>query len=72
MESFPFFAAAIVTVELAGVHVSVTEWGAIAYLGGRMVYTALYVSGTPLIRSLFWNVATFGVLALLAAPFLMR
>jgi hypothetical protein len=46
-----------------------THWGSIAYIGGRIGYTALYVSGIPLIRSLFWNVAVFGMLTVLAAPF---
>lgn len=69
METFPFFAAAILTAQAAGVHDELTHWGSIAYIGGRIVYTALYISGTPLIRSLFWNVAAFGMLAVLAAPF---
>ena len=69
METFPFFAAAILIAESAGVHGAMTRWGAIAYLGGRLAYTALYVSGIPLVRSLFWNVASFGLLAVLAAPF---
>ncbi len=70
METFPFFAAAIVIAQLAGVHNALTYWGSIAYLGGRVVYTALYISGVPLVRSLFWNVAAFGMLAVLAAPFI--
>jgi uncharacterized MAPEG superfamily protein len=69
METFPFFAAAILIVQAAGVHNALTYWGAIAYVGGRIAYTALYISGIPLIRSLFWNIAAFGMLAVLAAPF---
>ena len=72
METFPFFVAAILLAELAGTHNSLTYWGAIAYLGGRVAYTALYISGIPLIRSLFWNIAAFGMLAVLAAPFVSR
>ncbi len=72
METFPFFAAALLLAEFAEVHSGLTYWGAIAYLGGRIVYTALYISGIPLIRSLFWNIATFGMLAVLAAPFVSR
>jgi len=68
METFPFFAAAVLAAKMAGVHDGLTHWGAIAYLGGRIAYTMLYVAGIPLIRSLFWNVATFGMLAVLAAP----
>jgi uncharacterized MAPEG superfamily protein len=69
METFPFFAAAVLAAELAGVHDALTYWGTVAYLGGRIAYTVLYISGVPLIRSLFWNVAAFGMLAVLVAPF---
>ncbi len=72
METFPFFAAAVLAAQAAGVHNELTLWGSIAYIGGRIVYTVLYISGIPLIRSLFWNVAAFGMLAVLAAPFLPR
>ena len=41
----------------------------LAYIGARIAYTALYITGIPLIRSLFWNIAAFGMLAVLAAPF---
>jgi len=69
METFLFFAAAVLLAEAAGVHNGMTYWGSIAYVSGRVAYTALYISGVPLIRSLFWNIATFGMLAVLAAPF---
>lgn len=72
METFPFFAAAILIAQAAGVHDELTLWGSIAYIGGRIGYTVLYISGTPLIRSLFWNIAAFGMLAVLAAPFVPR
>jgi uncharacterized MAPEG superfamily protein len=72
METFPFFVAAVLIAELAGVHDALTHWGAIAYLAGRIAYTALYLSGIPLVRSLFWNIASFGMLAILAASFVAR
>jgi len=72
METFPFFVVAVVAAQLAGVHDGLTHWGTVAYLGGRIAYTVLYVGGIPLIRSLFWNVAAFGMLAVLAAPFISR
>jgi uncharacterized MAPEG superfamily protein len=68
METFPFFIVAVVIAEMEDVHNALTYWGVIAYVGGRIAYTALYLSGIPLVRSLFWNVATFGMLAVLAAP----
>lgn len=69
METFPFFAAAMLIAAATGTHDALTYWGGLAYLGGRIVYTALYIAGVPLIRSLFWNVAAFGALAALIAPF---
>ena len=72
METFPFFAVAVLTAQAAGVHNELTHWGSIAYISGRIAYTALYVSGIPLIRSLFWNLAALGMLAVLAAPFVPR
>lgn len=70
LETFPFFVAAVAIAELARVHNEFTHWGTIAYLGGRIAYTVLYIAGVPLVRSLFWNVAAFGMLAVLVAPFL--
>ncbi|MBV8684167.1 MAG: MAPEG family protein [Caulobacteraceae bacterium] len=72
METFPFFVAAVVISETTGVHNDLTRWGSIAYLGGRVAFTALYIWGIPLARSLVWNVAAFGMLAVLAAPFVSR
>jgi uncharacterized MAPEG superfamily protein len=69
METFPFFAAAVLIAQASMVHNALTHWGSLAYLGGRVAYTALYVCGIPLIRSLFWNVAAFGVFAIMAAPY---
>ncbi len=70
METFPFFAVAILIAQATGVHTSLTHWGSVAYIAGRVAYTALYIAGIPLIRSLFWNIATFGMLGVLAAPYL--
>ncbi|MFQ5563172.1 MAG: MAPEG family protein [Parvularculaceae bacterium] len=69
METFPFFAVTVLIASALGVHNAFTQWGAVAYLSGRIVYSILYVAGVPLIRSLFWNIAAFGMLAVLAAPF---
>lgn len=72
LETFPFFAAAVLMAQTLGVHNELTHWGSLAYISGRIAYAALYISGIPLIRSLFWNIAAFGMLAVLAAPFLLR
>jgi uncharacterized MAPEG superfamily protein len=69
VETFPFFVAAVLAAQAAGVHNELTHWGSIAYISGRIAYTVLYISGIPLIRSLFWNLPAFGMLTVLAAPF---
>jgi uncharacterized MAPEG superfamily protein len=50
METFPFFAAAVLIAQAAGVHNGLSHWGSIAYIGGRIAFTALYISGIPIIR----------------------
>lgn len=40
--------------------------GATLYLGGRLLFVPLYVAGIPLVRSMVWNVATMGILLILA------
>jgi uncharacterized MAPEG superfamily protein len=41
--------------------------GARLYFWGRLAYVPLYAGGVPLIRSLVWNVATIGIVLVLAA-----
>lgn len=70
LETFPFFAAAILVVTATNTHGWLTVWGAHLYFWGRIVYGILYVSDLPLARSLVWNIPTAGILMLIAAPFL--
>lgn len=70
METFPFFVTAVLVIQASGVHNELTAWGTVAYIVGRIAYTALYISGIPLVRSLFWNIASFGMIAVLIAPLL--
>jgi uncharacterized MAPEG superfamily protein len=49
--------SSLVAASSTGVHNELTYWGSI------------YISGIPLIRALFWNIAAFGMLTVLAAPF---
>jgi uncharacterized MAPEG superfamily protein len=41
--------------------------GARLYFWGRVAYVLLYAAGVPLIRSLVWNVATIGIVLIVAA-----
>lgn len=67
LETFPLFAAIVLVAHVSDTRDSFTEWGARLYFWARVVYVPLYAAGIPLIRSLVWNVATVGILLLIAA-----
>jgi uncharacterized MAPEG superfamily protein len=69
METFPFFAAAILAVVLAGKTGNLSLWGGAAYVVARALYVPLYASGVPRIRSLVWFVGFLGVIAVVVALF---
>lgn len=69
METFPFFAVAIILCALAARHNWATIWGAQAYVAARIVYLPLYAFGVPVLRTLVWLAATLSVLLLFAALF---
>jgi uncharacterized MAPEG superfamily protein len=62
LETFPFFAAAILVVTVTNTHSWLTVWGAHFYFWGRIVYAILYTADLPLARSLVWNMPTIGIL----------
>jgi uncharacterized MAPEG superfamily protein len=67
LETFPFFAALVLAVAVAGKSGQLSQWGAGLYFAARVFYFPLYAFGVPLIRSLVWNVATFGIALLVVA-----
>jgi uncharacterized MAPEG superfamily protein len=68
-ETFPFFAAAVLAVLVTNAQSPWSKWGVLLYLVGRLIYLPLYAFGVILIRSLAWNVATFGIAAVYVALF---
>src|SRR5215475_14543030 len=70
LETFPFFAAAVLVVTLTNTHSWLTVWGAHFYFWGRIVYAVLYAADLSLARSLVWNIPTIGILMNVAGPFL--
>ena len=62
LETFPFFAAAILVVTVTNTHSWLTVWGAQFYFWGRIVYLVLYTADLSLARSLVWNIPTIGIL----------
>jgi uncharacterized MAPEG superfamily protein len=69
LETFAFFAAAVLMV-VATQHTSAhTALGAQLYFWGRVVYVPLYAAGTPYVRTLAWTVSMAGLLMVLLALF---
>jgi uncharacterized MAPEG superfamily protein len=67
LETFPFFAAAVLTAHVMGRHGALTIWGTQLYFWARVVYLPLYAFGILLVRSLVWNIGTVGIALVLAA-----
>jgi uncharacterized MAPEG superfamily protein len=65
VETFPLFAAAVLTAHVAATHGWMTEWGVQLYFWARVAYLALYAAGVFLLRSLVWNVAALGIVLVL-------
>jgi uncharacterized MAPEG superfamily protein len=69
LETFPFFAAAVLAVVLAKANSSHTALGAQLYFWARLAYVPIYIIGLPYVRTLVWGVAFAGLLMVLGALF---
>lgn len=67
LETFAFFAAAVLALAVLDRHSHGTELGAQLYFWGRVAYLPLYASGIYLVRSLAWAVSLAGIVMLLGA-----
>ena len=68
LETFPFFAAAILAAHVTGHHSLLTLWGAHLYFWARLGYLLAAAAGYGLLRSvLFWNTALTGIVLILIA-----
>jgi len=65
LETFPFFAAAVLAVVWAQRLDGHTALGAQLYFWARVVYIPLYAAGIPYVRSLVWAIAMIGVVLVL-------
>lgn len=61
LETFAFFAAAVLAVVVAGRTDASTALGAQLYLWARLVYVPLYLLGIPYLRSLAWVVSVAAI-----------
>lgn len=67
LETFPFFAAAILAVVLTQRTSPDTALGAQVYFWARLLYIPIYAAGIPYVRSLVWAVSLWGLLQVLWA-----
>lgn len=69
LETFPFFAAAVLAVVLTQRTSPETALGAQVYFWARVAYIPLYAAGIPYVRTLAWAASLWGLLQLLWALF---
>ena len=67
MQTFPFFAAAVLTAHVAGRHGWMTVTGAQLHFWGRLVFVPLYAAGIPVVRTLAFLVSMVGIALILIA-----
>jgi uncharacterized MAPEG superfamily protein len=70
LETFPFFAAAVLAAGLAGKFGALTLWGSVLYVLGRALYVPVYAAGIAYVRTIFWTAAMIGLVMVTAAIFL--
>ena len=67
LETFPFYAAAVLIVVLTHTNSPRTALGAELYFWARLVYLPVYIVGIPYLRTLVWTVGFAGLLMVLGA-----
>jgi uncharacterized MAPEG superfamily protein len=70
LETFPFFAAAVLAVVLTKTNTAHTAFGAELYFWARLAYLPIYIVGIPYLRTVVWAVSFWGLLQLLEALFI--
>ena len=70
LETFPFFAAAVLAVVLTKTNTAHTAFGAALYFWARLAYLPIYIIGIPYLRTVVWAVSFWGLLQLLEALFI--
>ncbi len=69
LETFGFFAAAVLAVLLTQKVDAQTALGAQLYFWARVAYLPLYAAGIPYLRTLVWAVSIVGLVMVLAGLF---
>jgi uncharacterized MAPEG superfamily protein len=69
LETFPFFAVAVLAVTFVKGGSPHTALGAQLYFWARLAYLPIYIIGIPYVRTLAWAVALCGLLMVLGTLF---
>ncbi|HEY0052392.1 MAG TPA: MAPEG family protein [Caulobacteraceae bacterium] len=69
LETFPFFAAAVLGGVMQGYAGGLLWWGALIYVVARALYVPLYVWGVTGLRSLVWLASLVGIAMTLVCLF---
>ncbi|HWA91388.1 MAG TPA: MAPEG family protein [Rhizomicrobium sp.] len=67
LETFAFFAAAVLLAHAMGKSTPNSVLGAQIYLWARVLYVPAYVFGIPFVRTLIWAASLAGILMVLSA-----
>ncbi len=61
LETFGFFAAAVLVCLVLNISNSATSIGTQLYFYSRVIYIPLYVAGIPLLRTMVWTCSLIGI-----------
>jgi len=67
LETFPFFAAAVLLIHAADKSTANSVLGAEIYVWARLLYIPAYVIGVPFVRTLVWVASFVGILMVMSA-----
>jgi uncharacterized MAPEG superfamily protein len=66
LETFPIFVAAVLMVHLLDRSGAASSTGALLYIGFRAIFLPLYAWGVLWLRTFSWNIATLGLVLVMA------
>ena len=69
LETFPLFAGALLACDFAGKFGTLTYWGAILYVVGRLLFVPIYAAGLSVVRTLVWTASMVGIVLVIVAFF---
>ncbi|MDP2259790.1 MAG: MAPEG family protein [Caulobacter sp.] len=67
LETFAIFAAAVLLLSHLGQEDRISLIGSVLYVAGRVLFLPLYAFGAPWLRTFSWNLATLGLVMVMAA-----